>query len=233
MKQFKVLIFDVDNTLIYRLPRVTEILLDFVQAQGLGTHADALQRGERRNFAYYADGQADKERALYGEDFFQRNYVAALLQVMCVTDEVAPWLEEAVDHLTRTPRETICPASVRTVVGRLHATGYHLAAVSNRDGDLRPLLGAYGLGRYFAFTLSGGRAGVYKPDPEIYRIALRSLGVSSAAALVVGDSYSADVVGAQEAGITAVLLDPIGVFPEAPCRVIQDLEELIAWLVPA
>jgi putative hydrolase of the HAD superfamily len=232
MKHFKVLIFDVDNTLIYRLPRVTEILLDFARAQGLATHADALQRGERRNFAYYADGQADKERALYGEEFFQRNYVAALLQVMCVTDEVAPWLEEAVAHLARTPRETVCPDGVRAVVRQLHAAGYHLAAVSNRDGDLRPLLGTYGLDGYFSFTLSGGRAGVYKPDPEIYRIALRSLGVSPAAALVVGDSYSADVVGAQEAGITAVLLDPSGVFPEARCRTIQNLEELIPWLVP-
>jgi HAD superfamily hydrolase (TIGR01549 family) len=229
-RPFKVIIFDVDNTLILRLPRPAETLLAFAQEKGLATHTDALQRGERRSYLYYADGQADTERVLYGETRFRRRYVAALLRSMC-TGEISPWVEEAVTHLAATPREEHCPPAVRQVVRRLFEAGYHLVAISNRDGDLRPVLAAHRLDPYFAFTLSGGRAGVYKPNPEIFRIALNTLGVAAAATMAIGDSYDADIVGAQQVGITGVLLDPLGIFPQAPCRVIQGLEELIPWLV--
>jgi len=230
-RPFKVIIFDIDNTLIYRAPRPTETLLTFAQEKRLPMCLDALQRGERCNFAYYADGQADKERALFGYHYFLRHYVATLLQALCPAADVTPWLDEAVERFLETPRTAYCPAEVRTVVRRLYEVGYHLAAISNRDGDLRPLLAQYGLDEYFTFTLSGGRAGVYKPDPEIFRIALRTLGVAPAATLSIGDSYAADVVGAQAAGITGALLDPLGIFPEAQCRVIKTLDELIPWLV--
>ncbi len=228
---FKVIIFDIDNTLIYRTPRPVETILAFAQEKGLPIFPDALQRGERRNFAYYAEGQADQERVLLGYHGFRQNYVRALLQAMCPLDDVSAWLDQAVERFATTPREDYCPERVRQVVRALYEAGYHLAAISNRDGDLYPLLDAHQLGEFFAFTLSGGWAGVYKPNPEIFRIAMNTLGVSPAATLAVGDSYDADIVGAQQAGITAVLLDPHGVFPDAQCRTIRQLDELIPWLI--
>jgi len=238
---FKVIIFDIDNTLIYCLPRPAQTLLDFAVEQGLPVYPDALQRGERRNFAYYADGQADEERALFGESYFRRNYVKALLQAMCPStalrtgpsDDFTPWLDQAVARLDGTPRVIQCPRLVQKVVRSLHKAGYHLVALSNREGDLHPLLAAHGLDSYFGFTLSAGQAGIYKPNPEIFGIALRALGVSPSATLAVGDSYDADVVGAQRAGITAVLLDPMGIFPDAPCLTIQRLDQLVHWLITA
>jgi HAD superfamily hydrolase (TIGR01549 family) len=233
IRPFKVIILDIDNTLIYNLPRPVETLLAFAQEKGLPMRSDALQRGERRSFAYYANGQADEERALFGYTHFRQSYVEALLQAICVTDDIASWLSEAVARLTETPRVAHCPDQVRRVVRMLYEAGYHLVAVSNREGDLRPLLAAHGLSAHFAFALSGGRAGVYKPDPEIFCIAMRTLGVAPAATLAIGDSYDADVVGAQQAGITPVLLDPMGIFPEARCRTIKCLDELIPWLIPS
>jgi FMN phosphatase YigB (HAD superfamily) len=46
----------------------------------------------------------------------------------------------------------------------------------------------------------------------------------------VGDNYWADVVGARRAGVTPVLLDPQGLFPEADCLVLDELDDLLAWL---
>ena len=45
-------------------------------------------------------------------------------------------------------------------------------------------------------------------------------------AVYVGDNYFADVIGAQRAGIGAVLIDPQDLFPEADCPVIQKISEL-------
>jgi putative hydrolase of the HAD superfamily len=230
-RPFKVIIFDVDNTLIYRVPRPVETVLAFAAEKGLPTYPDALHRGERRNFLYYAGGQADEERALLGPGGSRRNYVKVLLEAVCPLADVNPWLEEGVRRLTDTPRREYCPAAHCEVVRRLRKAGYHLVAISNRDGDLRPVLEAHGLGPYFAFALSGGRAGVYKPDPEIYRIALKALGVAPAATLVIGDSYEADIAGAEQLGITGVLVDPLGLYPEAQCHIIHGLEEILTWLI--
>lgn len=230
-RPFKVIIFDVDNTLIYRSPRPTTTLLAFAHEKGLPTHPDALQRGERRSYAFYADGQADEERVLLGKEVLRRNYVTTVLESMCVRVDVARWLNEALARLTETSHTEDCPDHIRQVVRMLFEAGYRLAAVSNRDGDLRPLFAKHGLSEYFLFTLSGGRAGVYKPNPEIFRIVLRTLGVAPAATLAIGDSYDADIVGAQAVGINVVLLDSLGVFPDVRCRTIRRLDELIPWLI--
>ena len=57
-------------------------------------------------------------------------------------------------------------------------------------------------------------AGVAKPDPAIFGIALEALGVpASKTVLHVGDSVRYDVAGALAAGLQPVHLDPFGVCP--------------------
>ena len=46
--------------------------------------------------------------------------------------------------------------------------------------------------------------GVSKPDPEIFRVALERLRCAPSDAVMVGDSWSADVLGARAAGIRAI-----------------------------
>jgi HAD superfamily hydrolase (TIGR01549 family) len=231
MRPFKVIIFDIDNTLVLRVPRPVETLLAFAQEKGIPTHADALRKGERRNYLYYAGGQADEERVLLGAAGFRHNYVKALLRSMSPIEDLSTWLDEAVTRVLDTPRHEQCPPENREVVKQLYEAGYHLVALSNRDGNLRPVLAAHGLDPYFVFTLSGGRAGIYKPNPEIYRIALNTLGVAPAATATVGDSYHADIAGAERLGITGILLDPLGIYPDVNCRRIQHLKELVTLLI--
>ena len=47
---------------------------------------------------------------------------------------------------------------------------------------------------------------VGKPAPDFYAAALAELGVDAAAAVMVGDDITSDVIGAQDAGITGVLV---------------------------
>jgi len=42
----------------------------------------------------------------------------------------------------------------------------------------------------------------------------------------VGDNYYADVVCARQAGMTPILYDPKGIFPDADCMVIAQMREL-------
>lgn len=61
-------------------------------------------------------------------------------------------------------------------------------------------------------------------------IALARSGATAATTIHVGDLHHVDVVGARAAGITPVLLDVAGLYPDCDCLRIQSLTELIAAL---
>ena len=52
--------------------------------------------------------------------------------------------------------------------------------------------------------------GVSKPDPAIFEHALRALGCDAADAVMVGDSWAADVEGARGAGIRPIWFNRAG-----------------------
>jgi putative hydrolase of the HAD superfamily len=92
------------------------------------------------------------------------------------------------------------------------------------------LLDEMALRPYFDFVLASGEVGVHKPHPGIFEVALERLGANAGESLYVGDNYWADVIGAQQAGITPVLFDPHGLFPEADCLIIERIDDLLTWL---
>jgi len=50
--------------------------------------------------------------------------------------------------------------------------------------------------------------------------------VTPVEAAYVGDNYYADVVGARRAGLTPVLYDPRGIFPDPGCASIVSFDQL-------
>jgi putative hydrolase of the HAD superfamily len=103
----------------------------------------------------------------------------------------------------------------------LAALGVPLGIVSNSDGtveaELRRLSVCQtgdGDGVPVGVVVDSAVAGVAKPDPVIFRIALDILGVEPGdTVLHVGDSLRYDVTGALAAGLRPVHLDPYGFCP--------------------
>jgi len=89
---------------------------------------------------------------------------------------------------------------------RLRAAGVRLGVVSNSDGRVAEALAAAGLAHLFEVIIDSHLAGVEKPDPRIFRIALDALGVVPEDTLYVGDLYEVDVLGARAAGLAAALV---------------------------
>jgi putative hydrolase of the HAD superfamily len=67
-----------------------------------------------------------------------------------------------------------------------------------------------GLDRYVDALVVSEEAGVSKPDPGIFEIALERLGCAADEAVMVGDSWAADIIGARAAGIRAIWFNPLG-----------------------
>ncbi len=91
------------------------------------------------------------------------------------------------------------PGAVETLE-LLRAHGLPLAVVANWDCALRGHLAALGLDRLFATVVTSAEAGVPKPDPAPFLLALERLGVEPGRALHVGDE-PADELGARAAGM--------------------------------
>jgi len=84
--------------------------------------------------------------------------------------------------------------------------GVTIGIVSDWGSNLRGILAALGLDPYLDFVLASGAVGVAKPNPAFYRMALREAGLEASEAVMVGDSYRADVRGAWSATMDAVWL---------------------------
>jgi pyrimidine 5'-nucleotidase len=79
-----------------------------------------------------------------------------------------------------------------------------------------------GLAPYVDVLIASEDVGVSKPDRGIFDITLQRLGVSAPDAVMVGDAWANDIVGAVNAGIRAIWFNPDRrPAPEAPAGVAE------------
>jgi putative hydrolase of the HAD superfamily len=105
-----------------------------------------------------------------------------------------------------------------------------LAVISNFDSRLVRILDGLSLGSWFDDIFVSSRVGYAKPDRQIFATALNRHGLRPEDGLHVGDSEENDLHGAQNAGLTGLLIDRRqATGPSAPTR-IASLEEIIARL---
>ncbi|MFC1802510.1 HAD family hydrolase [Thermoproteota archaeon] len=82
---------------------------------------------------------------------------------------------------------------------------YKVALVSNTMSDQpKRLLSEFGLEKFFDAIYCSRELGVRKPNPEIFNIVLKELGVEPAETVHVGDSVEADMYGAERSDITGI-----------------------------
>jgi putative hydrolase of the HAD superfamily len=158
----------------------------------------------------------------------QTDYVGIILHALAVPVEQRPAITAAL-HEENRQRSLwrVMHDDTPAVLAALRARGLQLAVVSNADGRVAAALAASGLDRHFTAIVDSHVVGVEKPDPRIFRLALDACGVAASEALFVGDIYEIDVVGARNAGMDAVLIDPLARYGDVDCRRISRLAELL------
>jgi putative hydrolase of the HAD superfamily len=87
------------------------------------------------------------------------------------------------------------------------APRFRLAVISNFDGRLRFILQHLGISSYFSCIFISSELGADKPDPEIFRRALKIMQVNADEVLHVGDDPERDWKAAVASGLTVFRLD--------------------------
>lgn len=102
------------------------------------------------------------------------------------------------------------PEGFGSAIDEMRAKGVKVALISNSEGMLDRLFRDLGIRDHFDLLVDSGIAGVEKPDARIFEIALNELGVARDRTLHLGDTFTTDILGAQNAGIRYALIDPFG-----------------------
>ncbi|OGU00743.1 MAG: hypothetical protein A2085_04060 [Gemmatimonadetes bacterium GWC2_71_10] len=113
----------------------------------------------------------------------------------------------------------------------LIAAGWFVGCVSNADGMVDQLLAGLGLLDRLQFVIDSGAVGIEKPDPRIFALAVAKAGIPAAETYYVGDIHAIDVIGARAAGLSPVLLDPLGRYGDLGCRTTPDVVTFARELV--
>ena len=144
-----------------------------------------------------------------------------------------PVLEEALHRMVERGRPPTylwgrAMEGAREAIDGLLALGLRTACVSNSDGRAERHLIDCGVREGLEFVVDSQVVGIEKPDPRIFALALRQLGVPPERALYVGDIRSVDERGAEAAGMAFVLVDASGSYAAAGAPRIGGLAELPA-----
>jgi HAD superfamily hydrolase (TIGR01549 family) len=203
----------------------------------LGEQDSARNRREAIRWLHYYWAQSPEmlaDREAFGDQLqaFWTNHARLGLVAFGCPHERAESLSPELYRLMKEDYqpENWVPGDVHEMLRELKDSGFTLGVVSNRTFSFLEELSALSLDSYFDCAIAAGEVNAWKPEPEIFRHALRHIGIEGREALYVGDNYYADVVGAQRAGLRPVLLDPDGLFPEAACQVIQTIGGLRSLL---
>jgi HAD superfamily hydrolase (TIGR01549 family) len=227
----KAIFFDLDGTLRHSVPSGGDVFTDFVRTLGLRISEDDRIRALRWEHLYWANSMDLRDDLLAHsgetENFWIEYSRRRLVALGLSTDQAQEYAPRVSAHMAAEYRpESIVPDEVRAMLPRLKQAGYIMAVLSNRNEPFTDLLHEHRIGEFFDFSIPAGEVKVWKPDPGLFEHALQRAGVTAQETIYVGDNYFADVIGSRRAGLTPVLLDPLGIFADVDCITIKTFDEL-------
>jgi putative hydrolase of the HAD superfamily len=226
--------YDLDGTLRVGRPAGRQVFADYASSLGLSITPELRRHAALWEHYYWAESpeiRADSQ-AFPDETLFWLNYsYRQLIELGALPEqarELAPQVNTFMQESYR-PVDTLMDGLTQTLAA-LRADGVVLGVISNRRQPFGEYLRELGINQYFDFALAAGEVNSWKPDKEIFLHALRLADMTALETIYVGDNYYADVLGARNAGINPVLIDPDGLFDVPDCPVIQAHDQIISLL---
>jgi len=208
----RAVIFDFGGTLMYGrnmwdpfIAKADEALTNYMSSKGIELNVNTFPREFRRRLNDYFR-QREK-------DLFETTYTHVLQELVTekgyddVPGDVIRTALDALFAVTQT-NWALEEDAIPTLI-KLDENGYKLGIISNAgdDQDVQQLARGFGIQKYFDFILTSAACSYRKPHPRIFELALANWYLLPSEAVMVGDNLTADIRGAQNAGIYGVWLN--------------------------
>jgi HAD superfamily hydrolase (TIGR01493 family) len=206
----RAVLFDYSGTL-FRLEQDESWLGDITDHSGDGLDLEAQTELMRRMTApigQVAELDDEHQHAWENRDLDPVLHKKVYLEVLKQSGvQRADQARALYDRLIKPSEWTPYPDTEAALKGSA-GKGLRVGVLSNIAFDIRPAFSARGWDAYVDEFVLSFEEGAVKPDPAIFEIAVRRLGVPPEETLMVGDSEEADG-GARALGCAFALVDPL------------------------
>jgi len=188
MKNIEAVIFDLDDTLLDRTKTFLiycEYLAEkYIMAEQrckfVGYLVEQGNGGYRDSSIFYPNAVSH-----WNLPFSPNEMKNVWLDIICRLPVAEKGLLQALDYLS---------------------TKYRLGMITNgSSGTQNAKIDALNIRRYFQSIIISGEVDCKKPDEKIFMLSCRELNINPNCAVYIGDNYENDYLGAQQAGLRAVL----------------------------
>jgi putative hydrolase of the HAD superfamily len=130
-------------------------------------------------------------------------------------------------YVELSPRQTQLFPNAKETLEELQSIGFQMHIITNGFSEVQYIkLENCGLIHFFDVIVCSEVIGKNKPDPLIFQHALSEAKADSKNSLMIGDDYHADINGAIQSGMHAILFDPFEKEYSNYEYVIKDLSEV-------
>ena len=207
---YKTVFIDLDDTLWDFHANAKSSLQEIYLERNLGKYFDSFEQ----YFIFYAKRNIELWE-MYGKGTISKEALSLerfqhpLIQVGVDNAPLAKEIGE--QYLGLLPTRTMLVPYAKELLDYLHPK-YPLTIVSNGFVEVQyKKLKSCHIDQYFAHVVLSEAANALKPDKRIFEYAMQLNGTKAAETIMVGDSFEADIVGAQNAGIDQIYYCP---FPD-------------------
>jgi YjjG family noncanonical pyrimidine nucleotidase len=226
---YKYIFIDLDDTLWDFHCNAYSLLMEIYEQRKLGHYFV--------NFNHYFQLYAKRNLELwelYGKGLVTKDFLNVerflhpLVEVGVQNVKLAE--EISVEFLQSIPSKTQLIPFAKELLEYLYPK-YPITLVSNGFVDVQERkLRSAGIENYFTHFVFSQSAKALKPDKVIYEYAMQLNNANASEVIMIGDSFDADICGAQNAGIDQVYFNPKGRKYDKnnpPTFTIKGLEELL------
>jgi putative hydrolase of the HAD superfamily len=207
--RYRLVILDAGFTLLAPRSTLGEALRGVLGQYGHDITDEQVRRAWEVADRWFWDDYHRPENDTWGDDAkidaAWRQYHSLMLGELGV-DDPGHRLIEAILSAQYAPESWELYPDVLPAIRELRKLGMRLGIASDWGSNLLPIIHALGLATQLDFIIASGAVGLSKPDPAFFRLAATRAGVPPGEALMVGDSYRADIEGAASAGMDGILI---------------------------
>jgi HAD superfamily hydrolase (TIGR01549 family) len=244
-RHFEAIIFDLGGTLIYFEGSWPEVMAEAgmelhrsLTAAGLDLDQDAFMREFHTQLeTYYVERESDYR------EYTTLYVVQKVLQVWDYLDVDESVIREGLQALYEvTEGHWHVEQDTALTLKTLGDKGYRLGLISNAgdDADVQTLVDNANLRDYFEIIITSAAEGIRKPSPHIFNKMLNFWGIEPSQAAMVGDTLSADILGASKAGLYSIWITrradtpanqalAAEIIPDATIATLSELPDLLNY----
>ena len=229
LSKYKAVLFDVGGTLLRVEPSVGEVYA--IYARPFGFKGSGKELNQLFHKEWISSGGIEslgKKSGEQAERDFWKSFVFQVFEHSGGLENFEHYFEIIYEAFARKDHWHVFDDVIDSgILEKLKKSSVTLGVVSNWDSRLHAILKDTGLAEYFDFILASAEVGSAKPDKTIFIEALKRSGVNSQEACHIGDEPIADVQGAKNAGIDAILIDRGGKHKKETFTKIRSFQDLL------